>query len=412
MGEKELRLPRQVYRLRTLGLALGFVCVGAVFRERGAPPAAWALVAFHGVIWPHVAWYHARMSADPHRAERLNLLWDSVIGGLMVPLMHFALLPCVLIVAMLSMDKIGWGWRFLGRCCGAMLTAGVLITLLMKPPVPLETTFPMMIASIPLMVLYPFAVAWVSERSGRLARERNKAIEEMVALREQLAHIARVGTLGEMAAGLAHELNQPLTAIHLEATSALTGPPPTGDEVRDTLTRIADQSMRAGEIVRRMRAFARRGQKQREAVDIGSVVHETLALLDHDLRLNGVHTEVTMESEHPMAHVDRIEMQQVLVNLIRNAIEAMSSRTAGDRRLRIRTEANSLQVRVSVSDNGGGISPAIEARLFHPFQTTKAAGMGLGLSIVQSLVEAQGGRVAAGPHPEGGALFYFDVPSA
>ena len=389
------------------------LCIGTVFYERGASPSAWGLLAAHGLVWPHAAWYLAKASADPHRAERANLIVDSALGGVFVALMQFPLLPSVLIVAMLSMDKIGRGWRFLGRACGAMALTCLVTALLTGASLQAFTSMPMIAASIPLMVAYPFAIAFVSERSGRLARERRHAVEQTAALREQLAHIARVGTLGEMAAGLAHELNQPLTAIYLEASTALElnlqGVP---DDLRDGLARIGEQSMRAGDIVRRMRTFARRGHARREAIPLGEVVREVLALLDHDLRHSGVATTVLTPDTLPPALVDRIEIQQVLVNLIRNALEAMANPSITVRRLTITAAGAGDQRRVSIADTGGGVDPAVLARLFHPFQTTKAAGLGLGLSICQSLVEANGGRARAGLHLAGGALFFFDVPAA
>lgn len=411
MSEQELRLSRQVYRLRIFGLGLGFLCIAAVFYQRDATLLAWTVLAAHGFVWPHVAWYHARTSADPHVAERINLVVDSMMGGIFVALMQFTLLPSVLIVAMLSMDKLGWGWRFLGRTSGAMAATCLVTTVLTGASFRLDTSMPVIVASIPLMVAYPFAVAFVSERSGRMARERKKAVEQTAALREQLAHIARVGTLGEMAAGLAHELNQPLTAIHLEAQTALEfRPAGVPEDVLDSLSRIGEQSIRAGDIVRRMRTFARRGQARREAIAISPLIQEVLALLDHDLRLNGVETILHLRDDLPPVFVDRIEIEQVMVNLIRNAIEAMGSAATPVRQLTIATEPMPRDVRVTVTDTGGGIAPTILARLFHPFQTTKSAGLGLGLSICQSLVEANGGRVSAGPHPPGGATFFFELP--
>lgn len=414
MGEQELRLPRQVYPLRTFGLSIGFLCIASVFFERGASPVAWGLAVAHGLVWPHVAWYRSRTSADPHRAERLNLTIDSAMGGIFVALMQFMLLPSVLFVAMLSMDKLGWGWRFLGRTSATMAVTCLATTVLTGATVQLATSMRVIVASIPLMVAYPFAIAFVTERSGRMARERRKAVEQTAALREQLAHIARVGTLGEMAAGLAHELNQPLTAIHLEAQTSLElAPPGVPSDIMDSLTRIGEQSMRAGEIVRRMRTFARRGQTRREALQTSPLIQEVLALLDHDLRMNAVDTVLHLGKDLPPVFADRIEVEQVLVNLIRNAIEAMAASAAVTvRRVTISTAAMPGDVRVSVSDTGGGIDPAVLARLFQPFQTTKAAGLGLGLSICQSLVEANGGRVHAGPHPEGGAMFFFELPFA
>ncbi len=216
-----------------------------------------------------------------------------------------------------------------------------------------------------------------------------------------------------MAAGLAHELNQPLTAIHLEANAALElGVHDGWDNTRESLSRISDQSLRAGDIVRRMRTFARRGQTDRERLALGPLVHEVLALLDHDLHHNSVETVIDLPGNMADLVADRVALQQVLVNLIRNAIEAMSAPAITTRRLTIRTEAHGGDVRVSVTDTGGGVDPSVRDRLFHPFQSTKAAGMGLGLSICQSLVEAHGGRVGAGPHPAGGALFFFELPAA
>jgi signal transduction histidine kinase len=410
--ERALRVPRQVYRLRVFGLALGAICIGTVFGERGASPLAWSLLAAHEFVWPHVAWLRARTSADPHRAERQHLLVDSAVGGVFVALMHFALLPSVLVVGMLTMDKIGWGVAFLGRACGAMAAACLLTALLVGAPPEPYTSMTMIVGSLPLMVAYPIAVAFVSERSGRLARERRKTVEQMAALREQLAHIARVGTLGEMAAGLAHELNQPLTAIHFEAHAAMALDPMRHTrELGESLNRIGEQSLRAGDIVRRMRTFARSGRTRREHVEVRQLVNEVLALLDHDLRLAGVRTRVLLADHVPPALVDRIQIQQVLVNLIRNAIEAMTRSAPGSRELTIRSEAAPDAIRLSVTDTGGGVDPIVASRLFHPFQSTKAEGLGLGLSICQTLVEAHGGRVGAGPHPAGGATFFFELPT-
>jgi C4-dicarboxylate-specific signal transduction histidine kinase len=146
-------------------------------------------------------------------------------------------------------------------------------------------------------------------------------------------------------------------------------------------------------------------------VSIGPLLQEVLSLLDYDLRHNDIRTTVDVPADLPLVVADRISIQQVLVNLIRNAIEAMSA-TGVPRTLEIRGVHAGEYVRVSITDNGGGVQPGIAERLFHPFNTTKASGMGLGLSICQSLVEAHGGHVGAGPHPSGGAQFYFELPVA
>ena len=384
--------------------------MAAVFYENRAPWLAWALLIFHVGLWPHLAWLRARRSADPHVAEPVNLTVDSAFGGVHIALMHFNLLPSVLIAAMKSMDKIGWGPQFLARTTAAM-AAGCAVTMIFTRAFHPHTSMSVVVASLPLLVAYPIAVAFTSYRSGRLARERNKAIEQTTALREQLTHIARVGTLGEMAAGLAHELNQPLAAIHFEASAALEVPQEeSADSMRLALTAIAEQSLRAGDIVRRMRVFARRGQPARELSDVRQLVREVLALLSHELRMHGVDTSEALD-EVPAVLVDRVELQQVLVNLIRNAMEAMTTTPAGERQLLIEAHAANRHVRVSVADSGEGVDPAIAATLFHPFQSTKPSGLGLGLSICQSLIEAHGGRIGTIPRAGRGAVFYFELPA-
>jgi len=148
-----------------------------------------------------------------------------------------------------------------------------------------------------------------------------------------------------------------------------------------------------------------------EVTDLAPLVHEVLALVAHDLRLNGIETSERLEPVRPVL-ADRIEVQQVLVNLIRNAIEAMVQMPHGERRLTIAAHDEDRYVRVSVGDTGRGVDPAIAPVLFHPFQSTKPSGLGLGLSISQSLVEAHGGRMGVTPRPGPGAEFYFDLPPA
>jgi signal transduction histidine kinase len=404
-----LRLSRQVYVLRILGLTLGSIAVAAVFYENAAPQPAWTGLIVSSLAWPHAAWLLARRSADPHRVERTSLTLDSALGGFWIAIMHFNLLPSVLIAAMMSMDKIGWGPRFLVRTslamAGACLGGAVLTGFAYSP----ATDMPVIVASLPLMFGYPIAVAFAAYESGRIARLRTQQTAE---LREQLAHIARVGTLGEMAAGLAHELNQPLTAIHFEAAAVLE----MSDEeaipaMRDALTSIAEQSLRAGAIVRGMRTFARRAEEKRELVDIRQLIDEVLALLAHDLRLNNVET-ITALNDVPDVIVDRIEMQQVLVNLIRNAIEAMTAGDTVHRRLTIETRPVDSRARVSVIDTGPGVDPELVPTLFHPFRSNKPTGLGLGLSICQTLVEAHRGRIGMTARPGSGTEFFFELPAA
>ena len=410
--DRDLRLSKQVYRLRILGLVVGCIAVATVLRDRNAPWWAWTVLAFNVFAWPHLVYLAALRRDDPHNVERMALTVDSAFGGFWIALMHFNLLPSVLIAAMMSMDKIGWGPAFLARTTAAMAGACAFGAILTGGAVHAETSMEVIVSCLPLMTAYPLAVAFTAYKSGKLTRERKKAIEQSVALREQLAHTARVGTLGEMAAGLAHELNQPLTAMHFEAVAALELPPEEAVAgMREALTTIADQALRAGEIVRRMRTFARRGETNRELTDLAPLIQEVLALLAHDLRLNGIVTDERFDPVPPVL-ADRIEVQQVLVNLIRNAIEAMAHSAMADRRLTIEMRKEGRYVRVSVGDSGHGVDPDIAPRLFHPFQSTKPSGLGLGLSISQSLIEAHGGRMGTSPKSGPGATFYFDLPPA
>jgi C4-dicarboxylate-specific signal transduction histidine kinase len=408
-ADSPLVFARQVYRLRILGLGLGFLCVAAVFHDRHASLAKWSLLAGYAFLWPHLAWWRTRTSRDINHTERVNLLVDSVFGGILVALMEFSLLPSALIVAMLCMDKVAWGRRFLVRASGAMVASCAVTAVVARASFLPETSVLAIAASLPLMVAYPIAVNAASNQWGRIARERKKAVEQADALREQLAHTARIGTLGEMAAGLAHELNQPLTAIHLEASTALElASRDDFNAVRECLSRITDESLHAGEIVRRIRGFARRERTSRNPVDLRQLIHQVLALLDRELRLNRIETTLDLAPVLPPTNVDTVEIQQVLVNLVRNAIEAMTKSPDGLRRLWIGAEVVDRCVRVSITDTGDGIDPATQ--LFVPFHSTKPNGMGLGLAISRSLVEAHGGRIGAGPHPSGGAKFFFDLP--
>ncbi len=235
--------------------------------------------------------------------------------------------------------------------------------------------------------------------------------EQMTLLQTQLAHVSRLGTLGEMAAGLAHELNQPLAALRLYATAAQDlGAAYDAKQLQQCLARIDEQSCRAGEIVRRMRTFISRRPAQRVPANLNQLLCEVLELLDSELRHAGVKTELKLDDRLPAVSVDRIQIQQVLVNMIRNAVEAMTLLENDTRRLSICTTIADKQVRIGIADTGGGLAPSISARLFEPFHTTKPSGLGLGLAICRTLVEAHGGSIGAEPNPMRGTTFFFSLP--
>ena len=241
--------------------------------------------------------------------------------------------------------------------------------------------------------------------------ERKKSDEQLASLTTQLAHASRLGTLGEMSAGLAHELNQPLTALCLYAAAAKdVGASFASPQLQQYLRHIDEQSLRAGEIIRRMRTFASRQPSRREPADMNQLLLEVVAILENDLRQSRVQSDLQLADHLPLISVDRIQIQQVVVNIIRNAIEAMLQRDGDVRRLTICSKIENRAIRVSISDTGSGLAPSIMETLFAPFHSTKSTGLGLGLAICRTLIEAHGGTIGVQPGAESGATFYFVLP--
>ncbi len=233
---------------------------------------------------------------------------------------------------------------------------------------------------------------------------------------EELAHVTRVATLGELTASLAHEINQPLAAILSNAQAAqrfLSGSAPGLDEVRNILEDIVRDDKRASEVIRRLRELLGRVQARHDPVHVDELIRDTLTLVSGDLLVRNV--TVATELAHDLAPVlgDRIQLQQVLLNLILNGCDAMMNLEPDARRLEIRTQKQEDQnVRVSVRDFGIGLDQNQLARLFEPFYTTKPEGLGMGLSISRSIIEAHGGLLWAASNPDQGATFHFELPIA
>jgi PAS domain S-box-containing protein len=241
---------------------------------------------------------------------------------------------------------------------------------------------------------------------------RKRAEAEAQEQRLQLAHLSRVGLLGELSGSLAHELNQPLTAIlaNVRAAQRLLGAgPPDLLEVGSILEDIAHDDRRAGEVIQRLRTFLRKGDVQPRPLDLNEVVSEVLDLVHSDM----IHRMVTVDAQLtpalPAVIADRVQMQQVLLNLILNACEAMSATRRDNRRLTIFTTACERGVKLSLADQGPGIPPDKLDRVFEPFLTTKEHGLGLGLSICRSIVTAHGGRLWADNNEMGGATFHLQL---
>ena len=246
--------------------------------------------------------------------------------------------------------------------------------------------------------------------------ERREADMRLRDLQTELAHVGRLSEMGTLASSLAHELNQPLTAIssYCEGASELLKGDPAPEELnmaREALRDAAGQAVRAGQIVRRMREFLSHGETEHRVEELSRLVTEANALALVGTREHGIDVQVNLDPHCNHVFVDRIQIQQVLFNLIRNAIDAMMESTR--RYLAITSEALPPGfVTVSIEDTGTGIDERLAGQLFQPFVTSKRAGMGIGLSICRTIVEAHGGRIWFEPGTEGGTIFRFTLPSA
>lgn len=244
--------------------------------------------------------------------------------------------------------------------------------------------------------------------------ERQQTEARLQELQSELIHISRLSALGEMASALAHELNQPLSAIanYLKGSRRLLERQKIAEveTVCDAIDKAADQSLRAGQIIRRLRDFVARGESEKRVESLRKLVEEASALALVGAKDRGIRVSFRFAPDTDLVLADRVQIQQVILNLVRNAIEAMETTEQRDLTLIThRTEPGMLEV--AVADTGSGLSPEILPQLFQPFITTKASGMGVGLSISRSIVEAHGGRIFAEANPEGGTVFRFSLRS-
>ena len=243
----------------------------------------------------------------------------------------------------------------------------------------------------------------------------NRAQEARIAsLNEQLMHVTRAHELGQISAGIAHELNQPLAAIVNYASIArrliANEDAASGDKAQEAIGKAGEQAKRASDIIRRMREFVERRQTHRVPEDVNDIVKDAVALALIGSKGDNIATILDLAPDLPAVEADRVQIEQVLVNLLRNAVQAMAA--SSKRELTISTHMNGGgAVEVTVTDTGPGISDEIADRLFQPFATTKADGMGVGLAISRSIIEAHGGQLGTMPNPAGGAVFRFTLPA-
>jgi PAS domain S-box-containing protein len=233
--------------------------------------------------------------------------------------------------------------------------------------------------------------------------------------REQVTHLTRVAMLGELSAALAHELYQPITAVLTNAQVAeylLSRDPPDLDEVREIVRDIITDDIRAGEVISRLRSLLKPGHQGFETFDMSGVIADVVTLVRGQLTERRVELVQRLAPDLPLITGDRVQLQQVLLNLIVNACDAMSGIDPANRVVIIEADCANEHVRVAVTDYGCGLSSDVADRLFEPFVTTKPDGLGLGLSICRSIVRAHGGRLAARNNPERGATLEFTVPIA
>jgi signal transduction histidine kinase len=259
--------------------------------------------------------------------------------------------------------------------------------------------------SISLLAIAATTYLAVKIESARVMAEQSQA---------HLAHVARVTTLGEIAASIAHEVNQPLAAIVTNANACtrwMQAQPVNLDKAAASIESIVDDANRASEIVNRIRALATRTETKKTWIDINAVVHEVLVLMQARFRENRITVRTNLSNDLPIIFGDRIQLQQVVLNLLVNAIDAINAAPNDSREVHIASsKSNTCGVTITIEDSGVGIDPASVIHLFDAFHSTKSDGMGIGLSICRSIIEAHSGHIWAVPNKIHGATFCFTLP--
>ena len=276
------------------------------------------------------------------------------------------------------------------------------------------------VSAIAIVLLQATLIAWLLfERQRRrvAAEQMGKARVETGQYRESLAHLVRVHTVGEMSTAIAHEINQPLAAIKNYAYAArlrLTGDAATGvGKTVELLDKIEQQASRAGDVMQSLRAMAKKHRSEATRIDVGQLVADTVTLVEMESRNVTVRLDAAIAPGLPPTFADGIQIQQVVLNLMRNAVEAVEEAGINGSVIKVGVAgAADNQIAVSVADSGPGIAPEDAAHVFDPFYSTKEAGLGVGLSISRAIIEAHGGRLSLAANEGGGSIFRFTLPAA
>ena len=244
---------------------------------------------------------------------------------------------------------------------------------------------------------------------NELSDEREHARE----LERRLTHVHRISTLGEMAAGIAHEINQPLSAIATYADAGqriVSGAAPDLDKLAYAMRCVASQARRAGDVVQRMRDLARENETPRALLSVNDILRDLLVLIELEARESDAPIHLELDPSLPLVVVDPVQIQQIVINLVRNGLESMVKRSQAEQGIRIITRQHENEIRVIVVDHGEGVPADKVSTIFHPFQTTKPNGMGIGLSICSTIVQRHGGKLWYESNPGGGSRFLFSLP--
>lgn len=245
--------------------------------------------------------------------------------------------------------------------------------------------------------------------------ESKRTEDKLQATRSELARLSSLTAAGQMAASIAHEIKQPLASIVIGCSASLrwlSKSPPNLEEVRTALDRISDAGHRAGEVIEGIRAMFKNVSREKALLDVNQVIREVLALLHYELQSHQVLVRTNLSPKLPPVLADAVQLHQVIANLVTNAIEAMAAVTDRARTLRVKSTPRETDgVLITVEDSGTGIDAEAVTRIFDPFFTTKSHGMGMGLSICRSIIEAHEGRLSAHSAPDGGAVFQIDLPA-